>query len=298
MNFKIIEESYINSYSNYEEFIALIKGIFENEIDNIEYIVNLIGELKPEGLLLYESLPLGLMVRARKLEQSILDYPISEVSMLFITCCFETLINLEYILNDLSQSDRLIGKYIRSSFYREKKLQSLVQENVNNRDGLKIDLEKRILASIEHYESMIGFTVAGLSKKKDSKWLDNKMNEPEYLTDRAKALKKSKSFIYQNIEYCKRYLHPSWTLMYEHNLDYKGDFYEIKSQDAFYDDYRHLVDIIYMNYIGFYSLIKYFDLDNLRPDLYRQIDNSIFHNINMIQKIKSNVPLRIINPSN
>jgi hypothetical protein len=116
-------------------------------VTELRYFVQ---DRKPKAIDRYEAVVGGNIVRLTKLNTSFLQNVCerkSEICFILSRCIAETSINLKYILQE--GEERVKRNYIKYSLITEKELWTVIKENVAKRDGDVLNIEARMITSIE-----------------------------------------------------------------------------------------------------------------------------------------------------
>ena len=113
----------------------------------------------------------GHLVRLYKLISAMLDQTCQrkrETSFIFSRLAFECIINLRYLIKH--ESDELFKSYRKYSLQHEYKLYKKISENIKKRSGKELDIERRILNSIEKSFQVSGISMGEIRSLKLKNW--------------------------------------------------------------------------------------------------------------------------------
>jgi hypothetical protein len=145
----VIDEGVIHQFESESEFMTLTVDLM---IESGQYIC-LAACILPsdrKAWSLKEAILGGHLVRLYKLINALLDQTCQhrrETSVVFGRMAFECVINLRFLLKNASEE--LFESYIHYSLKHEKKLRDTILKNIENRDGEILQIEKRMLKSID-----------------------------------------------------------------------------------------------------------------------------------------------------
>lgn len=123
----------------------------------------------PKTLSKEDAVIAGNMARLSKLSKSFLQNICeqkSEICFILDRCIAETCLNIKYMLLNGEENVRL--NYIKYSLITEKKVHNKINENIQNREGVELPIEKRIKTSIENSFDSSGFDLDDV--KNSSRW--------------------------------------------------------------------------------------------------------------------------------
>lgn len=115
----------------------------------------------------------GLMVRLAKLQLGLLASICerhSEIAYILFRCLAETVINLKYLL--VKNSAKLFDAYVEYSLRQEKRLLSLIDENIRQR-GYEIPIEAGMKRSIARAFETSGVDVESIKQTRRDPWGEN-----------------------------------------------------------------------------------------------------------------------------
>jgi hypothetical protein len=113
----------------------------------------------------------GNMVRQYKLLDTFLDQICKhrdETSMIIARLVFETTVNIRFLIKHFSKA--LIDSYVIQSLRHERKLRDTVRENIENRGGIILPIEDRILQSVERAARGAGVELDNINLKDKRPW--------------------------------------------------------------------------------------------------------------------------------
>lgn len=144
-----IDEAIIRQFESEGEFMTLTVDLM---IESGQYIC-LAACILPsdrKAWCLKEAILGGHLVRLYKLINALLDQTCQhrrETSVVFGRMAFECVINLKFLLKNAS--DELFESYVHYSLKHEKKLRDTILKNIETRGGETLQIEKRMLRSID-----------------------------------------------------------------------------------------------------------------------------------------------------
>ncbi|WP_423370154.1 DUF5677 domain-containing protein [Burkholderia sp. LMG 32019] len=115
----------------------------------------------------------GLIVRAYKLMSSLLDQTCQhrrETTFILGRLLFESLINVQYLVAE--DSAELYQAFVINSLKHEKRLKERIESNINERSGLMLPIEGRMLDSIKRAFDTSGVKPDEVTKQAAKPWSD------------------------------------------------------------------------------------------------------------------------------
>jgi hypothetical protein len=158
----------------------------------------------------------GLLVRLYKLLSAILDQTCQhrrETSFMFARLAFECIINIQYFI--AKSSDEIYEAYIAYSLRHERKLRDMILEEVRERDGEPLPIEKRMLASIERSARTSNISLDDLNPSRWKKWSDST------IFDRADSIGLGKVYL-EMFGGPSHTVHGNWQDLLEYHLEDLG----------------------------------------------------------------------------
>jgi hypothetical protein len=113
----------------------------------------------------------GHLVRLYKLISAMLDQTTQfrrETTHIFARLAFECIINLRYLIKHASSE--LFNSYIDYSLKHEKKLRTKILENIKARGGTKLNIESRMLSSIDKSFKISGVSPDNMTHQEPKNW--------------------------------------------------------------------------------------------------------------------------------
>ena len=129
------------------EYVELHKKIIEKLYRYVEYHYFDANDA-PQLLSKNDAVIAGNFARLIKLNVSILQHVCEckgEILMILLRCYIETYVNIKYFL---STDNTVKEAYIKDSLSNEVKFSETIKTNITNRDGNILDIEKRMIDSI------------------------------------------------------------------------------------------------------------------------------------------------------
>lgn len=144
-----INEEEISTFKSEDDFIRLSVDIMV-EVGQYICVAACILPGDRKAWSIYEAILGGHVVRLFKLIDAFLDQTCKkrrETTFVFGRLAFECIINLKFLLKNASPE--LFKSYIQYSLKHEKKLKSEILKNIEDRGGEILDIEQRMLNSID-----------------------------------------------------------------------------------------------------------------------------------------------------
>ena len=123
----------------------------------------------PKAISKDEAIIGGNFTRLIKLNTSFLENICNgkmEIALIISRCIAETAINIQFML--LEGEEKVLRNYIKYSLITEKELWNKIKENIQNRNGEQLEIEKRMQESIKHSFEKSNFDLEEV--KRSSKW--------------------------------------------------------------------------------------------------------------------------------
>lgn len=159
----------------------------------------------------------GNMVRLYKLICALLDQTCQRRRMtafIFGRLAFETIVNIAYLIE--FGSPELFDLYVQHSLKHERRLYDRIRENIAARGGEELQIETRMLASIDRACRKSGVTISNIKASGAGNWGGKNLYE--------KAEAVGLNYIYLGVfGGPSRNVHGSWADLMEYHLDYEDD---------------------------------------------------------------------------
>ena len=190
------------------EYVELHKKIIEKLYRYVEYHYFDANDA-PQLLSKNDAVIAGNFARLIKLNVSILQHVCEckgEILMILLRCYIETYVNIKYFL---STDNTVKEAYIKDSLSNEVKFSETIKTNITNRDGNILDIEKRMIDSINK-----AFSISGYQDKKVSRNYQWKS-----IKERVKIVVNDKDTFYNGlIGMSSHSIHGKWQDILKYNL--------------------------------------------------------------------------------
>lgn len=164
----------IKKFTSENDFMNLSVELFK-ELAIVTTIISDINCVNkrgiPKGWNRNEAILNGLIIRINKLQSGILDQTCQkrlEICHILFRCLYESLINLEYLLQG---DDELFDEFVEYSLRKEKEFYNKINKNINKR-GTETPIEKRMKKSIENTFNVSSMKFEEVNEKNRQSWGD------------------------------------------------------------------------------------------------------------------------------
>jgi len=210
----------IKRYKSDDQFMSLGVELLK-EIGVITRVISstyrLDAQNNPRKWTRNEAIVGGLMVRLTKLQRGVLASICQrhmEIAYILFRCLAETVINLKYLL--VKNSTELCDAYVEYSLRQEKRLLSLIDENIRQR-GYEIPIEAGMKRSITRAFETSGVDVESIEETRRDPWGEN-------VYRRAKALGLEDGYL-ALFGLPSHSVHGNWQDLISYHLEYRdGEF--------------------------------------------------------------------------
>lgn len=159
----------------------------------------------------------GHLVRLYKLIDALLDQTCKhrrEISFVLSRLAFECIVNLRYLI--AFASDELFTSYRNYSLQHERKLLAQIQENIQNRGGEELPIERRMLTSMEKSFRVSGMPISDEGIVKERNW------GAKNIFERSKAVGLEQAYL-AAFGGGSHSVHGNWQDLLEYHLQDVGD---------------------------------------------------------------------------
>lgn len=164
-----IDEATLRTFSSEDEFVGLSVDLLVEADSYVCMAANLFSN--PEMAWDREHAVIGgHMVRFYKLLSGLLDQTCQrrrETSFVFARLAFECIVNTLFLIEN--NAPQLARSYVNHSMRYERRLRKRVRENIERRGGKVLDIERRMLASIERSAEHSGIDLDAPDER-DKNW--------------------------------------------------------------------------------------------------------------------------------
>lgn len=183
----IVEESVLSTFTTERQHFGVAFDLFRETSAYVCILASTtIGDGPSWGV--QQAIIGGNLVRLFKLMCFVMEESIKyrdELMSILIRLLAECVINLRYLIRE--NSDDLSQSYISNSLQHERALAQSIRENISNRGGEFLPIEKRMLSSIERTFRNSGISETDLPKKKIRNWGDKNLYEKAEIVGLADA---------------------------------------------------------------------------------------------------------------
>ena len=164
----------------------------------------------------------GNFVRLAKLLSAHLDQICQkrqEVVFIISRLLFENIVNIKFFIKNGAQG--LFDSYVKYALRNERKLRDLILSNIQNRKGLSLHIEHRMLTSIEKVSRQSGIKIDDVLPNKPKEWGDKNF----YERTKDVGLESTYLGLYGG---SSRSIHGNWTDILYHHLEYSDQGFSPK----------------------------------------------------------------------
>ena len=164
----------------------------------------------------------GNFVRLSKLLSAHLDQICQkrqEVVFIISRLLFENVVNLKFFIKN--GSTELFGSYVKYALRNERKLRDLISKNIENRKGISLHIEHRMLTSIERVAKQSGIKIDDVLPNQPKEWGDKNF----YERTKDVGLESTYLGLYGG---SSRSIHGNWTDILDHHLEYSDQGFSPK----------------------------------------------------------------------
>lgn len=218
-----VSESEINSYKSESEFSFLGVEIAKE----VGQIFAIVLNISTDGNFKYKrnkAVIYALGNRMLKLLLSVIENYCNlktEIVQIINRCLIEAYIDASSLMN--SDTDKIFDEYIKYTLKDDIKLYKTIKEQVKNR-GFELAIEKRMIASIEHYCNEANLKIEDIANLKQRSWGGNS------IYDRFKNC--NRELLYEAYRMCGHSVHGGWVNMLMFDLIKEDEEYVIKTESC------------------------------------------------------------------
>ena len=130
---------------------------------------------------------------------------------MFARLVFETAVNIRFLVKNFS--DEIVEAYLAYSFRHDRRLHDLIQLNIEQRGGVVLPIEDRMLKSIERSVRLANIVLDKVDPDDRADWAGN-------LYQRAKAVGMDKTIYLVAFGGGSLSVHGNWHDLYNYHLDW------------------------------------------------------------------------------
>lgn len=217
---KLFTEEEILKFSSENEFMFATVELLKYTIQQLHKIIHskYIDEIgKPINLNRDSAILAGNLIRLAKINTSFLQNVCEnklEICYILSRSIYETQINILYFLTN--GEENVYNNYVKYSLLSEKKLYEIIKKNIEERNGIELNIEKRMKLSIEKSFNISEIEIEELNKSSNWKSLKKRLEKID--------LKSQINEIY-NVFYglSSHFIHGNWQDLVENHLNYIND---------------------------------------------------------------------------
>lgn len=164
----------------------------------------------------------GNFVRLSKLLSAHLDQICQkrqEVVFIISRLLFENVVNIKFLIKN--DSTELFDSYVKYALRNERKLRDLISKNIENRKGISLHIEHRMLSSIEKVARKSGIKIDDVLPNQPKEW----GNKNFYERTKDVGLESTYLGLYGG---SSRSIHGNWTDILDHHLEYSDQGFSPK----------------------------------------------------------------------
>lgn len=214
----------ISKFSNESEYMNAIVELHKNtisllhKINHLRYFDN---NEKPRKLNREEAIVGGNLTRLAKLNTSLLQNVCEhkiEICFILNRCIYETQINILYFLKNGEENN--YKNYVKNSLITEKEFYKNIEENIKNRNGQELPIEKSMKKSISNSFEISDFEIEELNKSSNWKNLKKRLEK----VDITNNLSQTYNIFYGLSSHA---IHGNWQDLIQHHINQNDDHFTI-----------------------------------------------------------------------
>jgi Family of unknown function (DUF5677) len=164
-----VDADQIRQFGSEDEFMKLSVRLLVEIASYVCVAANLLDNSSPWDR--DHAAVLGNMVRLYKLLHGLLDQLCQrrgELALIMVRLIFESLINIQFLIKEFSPET--INSYVKVSIKHERKLRDKITSNIENREGIVLPIEDRMLKSIDRTARIAGVSLDEVDAKGTRDW--------------------------------------------------------------------------------------------------------------------------------
>ncbi len=164
----------------------------------------------------------GNFVRLAKLLSAHLDQICQkrqEIVFIISRLLFENIVNIKFFIKN--GSTELFDSYVKYALRNERKLRDLISRNIENRKGISLHIEHRMLTSIKKVARQSGIKIDDVLPSQPKEWGDKNF----YERTKDVGLESTYLSLYGG---SSRSIHGNWTDILDHHLEYSDQGFSPK----------------------------------------------------------------------
>lgn len=220
---KFTEEE-ISNFKNENEFMSANVELHKNSIALLHKIIHLRyfdNDETPKKLSKDEAIVGGNLIRLTKLNTSLLQNVCEnklEICFILSRCIYETQINILYFLRNGEENN--FKNYIKNSLITEKQFYNIIEENIRNRNGKELPIEKSMKKSISDSFDISDIEIEELNRTSNWKNLKKRLDKIN-ITDN---LSQTYNIFYGLSSHS---IHGNWQDLVQHHISEEDNFFTL-----------------------------------------------------------------------
>ncbi len=214
----------ISNFINEGEFMSANVELHKNSIALLHKIIHLrYFDFKdiPKKLNRDEAILGGNIIRLTKLNTSLLQNVCEnklEICFILCRCIYETQINILYFLKNGEVN--IFKNYVKNSLITEKEFYNNIEENIRNRNGEELPIEKSMKESISNSFDISDFEIEELNRSSSWKNLKKRLDKINVTNNLSQTY---------NIFYglSSHSIHGNWQDLVQHHISQDGEFFTL-----------------------------------------------------------------------